>query len=69
MIDHGLLEISSVILPVDQRRQILGENELQKLHGGHFEPVDLVCVQIDLPLGELRRIGVAIYLPVAPHDE
>ena len=47
-----------LILPVDEGRQIFGEDGLQMLHGGHFELVDLVCIQVDLPLWEFRLIGI-----------
>ena len=69
MAGHRLLEIATVVLPIDERRQILGQDVLQILHRGHFKLVDLVGVEMDCPLRELRRVGIAVHLPVAPHQK
>ena len=69
VVGHRFLEIASVILPVQERRPIGGEHKFEILDRRDFVLVDLVSIQIDLPLRKLRLICVPIHLLVAAHDE
>ena len=66
---HGLLKVSAVIAPIQKRRPIHRQHELQELQGRHLVLIDLIGIQEQTALGKLRGIGVPVRLSLAAHQE
>ena len=69
MTDHRLLKIPAVILPIDEGVAVRRQDKLQELHRGDFILVDLIGIEIDLPLRKFGQVRILVDFSIAPHEE